>query len=100
MAYCGPKGIKLSEFLSWPDDDQAAALAWQAHEGRRCGSCGTHPDEWDPEAGGSRGAYTPEVYACRGCERLEQLRDSDAVPKGVKGLHLRLVRAVRRRPAA
>lgn len=96
MAYCGPRGIPLSTFLAWPEDDQNAALMWQAYEARRCGSCGTHPDVWDPEAGGDPMALAPEPYHCRGCERLEQLRDSDAVDPHAKGIHLRLVP---RRPA-
>ncbi|GAB2613541.1 hypothetical protein GCM10027067_26360 [Pseudactinotalea suaedae] len=45
MRYCGPKGIPLDEFLSWPQTSQDAALEWQAHEQRRCGQCGYHPEE-------------------------------------------------------
>jgi hypothetical protein len=91
MAYCGPRGIPLTTFLSWADSDQDAALQWQVHESRRCPSCGTHPDVWDPAEGGDRFALTAEPFVCRGCERLEQLQGSDAIPQDVKGMHLRLV---------
>lgn len=92
MAYCGPRGIPLSRFLDWPQADQDAALLWQAHEARRCSSCGTHPDVWDPDAGGDRNALVAEPHFCRGCERLEQLRGSDVIDPNAKGVHLRLVR--------
>ncbi len=36
MAYCGPRGIPLTEFLAWDETDQDAALAWQSYESRRC----------------------------------------------------------------
>jgi hypothetical protein len=45
MRYCGPRGIPLSTFLSWPRADQDAALTWQAHEAERCPGCGRHPDD-------------------------------------------------------
>ena len=45
MRYCGPRGIPLSQFLAWAQPDQDTALAWQAREALRCGSCGHHPDD-------------------------------------------------------
>ncbi len=86
MAYCGPRGIPLSVFLSWPEPDQQAALGWAAHEARRCGSCGTHPDDW----AGDRGAFHPEVFQCPGCVQLERQREAPDVVNGARGLHLRL----------
>lgn len=84
MAYCGPRGIPLSVFLSWDDQDQDAALAWQAHEARRCPSCKTHPDEWDPDTGGRRDAYTADVAVCPGCRNLDTAKanNADKVPAG------------------
>jgi hypothetical protein len=88
MAYCGPKGIPLSTFLTWPDEDQQAALAWQSHEGRRH-TCGTHPEDWTGADGRPVDAVHYVEQVCRGCqvqaiaqERLEQGRD------GTKGLGL------------
>lgn len=89
MAYCGPKGIPLSQFLSWHEDDQDAALLWQAHEGRRCRSCGTHPDDWDPDKGGRRDAYTAEVVVCPGCRSIDAARDRESETK-IQGAHLML----------
>jgi len=63
MAYCGPRGIPLSTFLSWPQEDQDAALAWQGHEGRRCGTCGYHPDD---------GGAHAHINVCRGCVAREK----------------------------
>ena len=46
MAYCGPRGIRYSEFLGWSDLDRSAALAWQADQDARCGGCGQYRDLW------------------------------------------------------
>lgn len=76
MAYCGPRGIALDDFLAWSQHSQDAALVWSAHESRRCPGCGTHPEDWDPAKGGSRDArhWHPEV--CVGCQR-KQAADAD-----------------------
>lgn len=67
MAYCGPRGIALSTFLSWPQADQDAALEWSAHESRRCPSCGTHPDDDRPRH------WHPQV--CVGCQQKQRAQD-------------------------
>lgn len=67
MDYCGPKGIPHSGFLAWSEDDQQKALWWQAREAQRCTGCGTHPDDWNEDVGGSRDAYVPEERTCPGC---------------------------------
>lgn len=91
MAYCGPKGIPLSTFLSWRDDDRHAALAWQAYESRRCRDCGSHPEDWDPERDGSRTAFKAEATECQGCVDLQRLRD-DPDLRDRRGIHLHLTR--------
>jgi hypothetical protein len=91
MAYCGPKGIPLSTFLTWRDDDQEAALAWQAYENRRCGDCGTHPEDWDETQGGSRDAWRVQPTICEGCVALQQARDNDEL-RNRRGVHLHLTR--------
>lgn len=92
MAYCGPRGIPLSTFLEWDELDQDAALVWQAHEARRCPSCGTHPDDWNPEAGGRRDAYTAEAVVCPGCRALDSARSHEHNAKPPHGAHLMLTR--------
>jgi hypothetical protein len=82
MDYCGPKGLPLSEFLSWSQPDQDNALWWQAYESRRCGGCGTHPDDWDDPY-----AFHAESYTCRGCEFIQAKRDAVA---DSPGQHIRL----------
>jgi len=77
MAYCGPRGIPLSKFLAWADHDQDAALAWQAHEARRCPHCGTHPDDWNPDKGGRRDAFHGQVVICPGCQQIESSRERE-----------------------
>lgn len=67
MAYCGPRGIPLSAFLGWSQDDQDAALAWQADQAQRCPRCGTHPD--DPAGEASK-------HVCRGCARIHEAQES------------------------
>lgn len=78
MAYCGPKGIALSAFLDWPQEDQDAALEWAAYENRRCGRCGSHPAE---------GTNHVHVDLCQGCQRLDAVREDVKDP----GLHAHLV---------
>jgi DNA-directed RNA polymerase subunit RPC12/RpoP len=90
MAYCGPRGIPLSTFLSWPRADQDAALAWMAYEARRCGRCGTHLDDWKEAEGGSRNAYHAEQYACPGCARLGQAQTALRDSKAPDHFHVRL----------
>lgn len=94
MAYCGPKGIPLSVFLSWREDDQQAALAWQTWDATRCKGCGTHSEDWDPEQAGSRDAYRAEATVCQGCVELQRLRDSPEIQSGIRGVHLGLRRNV------
>lgn len=78
MAYCGPRGIPLSQFLQWPRADQDAALSWSAFENRRCKSCGTHPDEWDDD----RLAYHAHLTECRGCKQSQRLAARDDAQRG------------------
>jgi hypothetical protein len=63
MGYCGPRGIALDTFLSWPQSSQDAALEWVGYEARRCQSCGSHPDE------GPRHAH---IRICSGCIARDQ----------------------------
>ncbi|MHB1063528.1 MAG: hypothetical protein ACYC1Z_03380 [Georgenia sp.] len=78
MGYCGPRGLALSTFLSWPQEDQDAALAWQGHESRRCSSCGFHPDD---------GGVHSHIDVCPGCVALEHAR-KDA--SKINGSHVRI----------
>ena len=91
MAYCGPRGIALSAFLSWSQADQDAALGWAAHEARRCSGCGTHPDDWNEAAGGSRYAYHAEIHQCEGCMHLQRTKEGERFASGQeRGLQPRL----------
>ncbi len=87
MAYCGPGRIPHSWFLGgpyrWTAADREKALAWQRRESRRCSSCGTRHDEWDPDEGGDEAAYKAVAIRCPGCEsrqRVEKaLTDADGL---------------------
>jgi hypothetical protein len=74
MDYCGPRGLPRSRFLGWRQDDQDAALLWVIRTRQRCGECGTHPDDWDPEVGGHGRAHVAHEYTCRGCAALDNRR--------------------------
>lgn len=78
MAYCGPRGIALDTFLSWPKRSQDAALEWAAFEARRCKSCGTHPDEWadDPLA------FHAHLQQCKGCQEQQRVAESPEAKQG------------------
>lgn len=69
VGYCAPLGIPLSQFLRWSKADQDVAVAWHIESQRRCSSCGTHPDDWDPDAGGHLDAYVPATEICPGCAK-------------------------------
>jgi len=72
MGYCGPRGIPLSTFLSWSQEDQDAALAWQGYEARRDSTCGYHPDE---------GKVHAHIDVCPGCvAREKRLKEASEIP--------------------
>lgn len=62
--------IPLSSFLSWPDDDQDKALAYERYLAGVCSGCGTHRDDWKAD----RQAYVAEIGSCIGCETVDQGR--------------------------
>lgn len=87
MEYCGPRGLAHDEFLQWSPHARDAALSWLVWSREACSSCGTRPDEWNPERGGHLHAYEAVRHVCRGCEvraRAEKDLAKDA-EKGVKG---------------
>jgi len=77
MAYCGPKALPLSQFLTWDQADQDAALTWQAYEAARCPGCGSHPDE---------PAKHFHVDVCPTCVQLDHARESEDAK--VRGAHI------------
>lgn len=83
MNYCGPRGIPLHAFLEWPQESQDAALAWAAHEARRCPGCRTHRDDWADRAEPVH--WHDEV--CPGCQHkanaVKQLQNDADGTKGV-----------------
>lgn len=97
MAYCGPRGIPESTFLGsptpgvWTDTDRLAALEWQLWESRRCPSCGTHAEDWDPELGGQRHAYSARLHECEGCVRIEQVGRTEESKR--PGMRIRVTKA-------
>lgn len=91
MAVAAAYKIRHSEFLTWDTDDRDKALWHHIREQQTCRSCGTRPDEWDPEQGGDRHAYVANVDVCRGCQQLEGRRDSMTGDEG-RGIHIALAR--------
>lgn len=76
MDYCGPKPLRYAEFLEWDDLSRSAALAWQARENAKCGSCGQVKADWT-DAEGRQQHPAPFVVVdhwCPGCEALGQRR--------------------------
>lgn len=53
-----------------------------------CGGCGTRQDEWDPETGGDRHAYTASDTRCPGCQAIEH-KQAD-LPDGRAGAGLKV----------
>lgn len=93
MAVCEKYQISHSHYLGgpaeWTAADRAKAEAYAAWEREACGSCGTHPDWWDPEKGGHRYAFVADAQRCPGCEVKEQLRDQ--IDNDAKGIHVCLI---------
>lgn len=79
-----PLGIPHSEFLSWDEDDQDKALAYQHEQSIRCGECGTSRAEWEDDPL----AYMGDAWTCMGCEtiELEQENTADAREAGARGV--------------
>jgi hypothetical protein len=95
LTYCVPLGIPHSTFLSWDTADQDKALAWIIVEKTRCGSCGTHTDEWIDEDGYHK---EPEPfhavgYRCHGCQALDEEREK--LPERESGWHVHFQRGPR-----
>jgi predicted Fe-S protein YdhL (DUF1289 family) len=89
LAYCVPLGIPHSRFLSWSDDDQDKALAWQREQRKVCRGCGTRKEEWDRD----KFAYVGETTYCPGCDLLAQEQENlqEMEERGQKGVGVRLV---------
>ncbi|AEA27924.1 hypothetical protein Psed_5797 [Pseudonocardia dioxanivorans CB1190] len=94
MAYCGPRGIPWTEFLSWDKWSRDAAILWARQQAETC-TCGTRLEEWDPKAGGHPAAYVATVRSCPGCAALER-RDERLRAEIEKGEKPRGSRAVLR----
>lgn len=92
MDYCGPIGLARSEFLTWRNDDQVAALAWMMDQRMRCPN-GHYEDEWrDPADPTGRRPRLPPPYVadtrrCLACEAIEQERAS-IPPHASKGVYV------------
>jgi hypothetical protein len=85
--------ISHSVFLAWSKADRDKALWAHIREAQTCSGCGTRPEEWDPDQGGSRTAYLPSVTTCPGCQRIGERQahlahGRDHIPPGTK-VHLR-----------
>ncbi len=69
MRLCNEWHMPHSEFLKWKPQDQANALAYFAHEARRCRQCGIHPDDWpDPEVP----LFDAVLEVCPGCAETDR----------------------------
>jgi hypothetical protein len=70
--------IPLSEWRSWSEDDQDAALAWLGYLAEQraatCSGCGTRRDEWINPKTKRRyrnPPYVAEIVECPGCAECE-----------------------------
>jgi hypothetical protein len=63
MHLCKEYQIRHGQFMEWPPEDRAKALAHLVEEGQRCSSCGTAAWEWEENPY----AYEPIAQLCKGC---------------------------------
>jgi hypothetical protein len=77
MQFCNQAGIPHSEFLSWEESDQEAAMEYELHSGERCPGCGTFPSDWLDEKGQHKEPqpFLAHTVNCLGCEALAEARD-------------------------
>lgn len=85
MDYCAPRGIPHSVFLTWSEDDQDKAIGWTLDQRKKCGQCGSYPDDWmDPET--KIPHHPPPMFAhsftCMGCVTIE--REAEEARKALK----------------
>jgi hypothetical protein len=82
-----------SEFLEYSADDRDKAIWFYLRKRQTCQSCGTRPDEWDPEKGGHRAAYLPQIRTCQGCVVIERTREAPQLQSpGARGMSVGLTR--------
>lgn len=59
-----------------------------AERAKMCRNCGTRLEDWNPDEGGGRFAYTAYYERCPGCELLEQeeenVKREFESPKGIR----------------
>lgn len=79
-----------SEFLSKSKDDQDKAINLYLWEKSACQTCGTRPEEWDPEHGGSRHAYSAALGHCRGCQEIDSKREQLQSGPQIRGTYITL----------
>ena len=95
LAVCADYKIRHSEFLGWSQLDRDKAIWHLMQQREACPSCGTRPDEWDPEKGGHRRAYIARKRRCYGCEAKQQVEASIDPEKEGRGVHVMLERGKR-----
>jgi hypothetical protein len=84
--------IRHSEFLSWSQDDRDKAINYHLWKRAACSTCGTRQEEWDPERGGDRHAYSAVLGHCRGCQEIESKREQMKSGPQIRGTYLALQR--------
>lgn len=85
-------GLLHSEFLRKPKDDRDKAILRHIRKKSTCGTCGTRPEEWDPERGGDRHAYSGALGHCRGCQEIESQREQMKSGPQIRGTYITLLR--------
>lgn len=80
-----------SEFLAYSAADRDGAIWQYIRERQTCQGCGTRPDEWDPDKGGHRAAYFPQITVCQGCIGIERLQEKIREEEG-RGMRVGLRR--------
>lgn len=96
-------GVSHSHFLGGPSGwtalDRDKAVWYEIYERERCPSCGTRPDEWDPDKGGHDHAYVGELHKCWGCHETAKIEKSaeSKIKQAGPGTTVRLTRNPRAR---
>jgi hypothetical protein len=78
--------------LRWNKDDRDKAIHHHLRKRSACSSCGTRPEEWDPERGGNRHAYSAVLGHCRGCQQIESQREQMKSGPQIRGTFITLQR--------
>lgn len=84
-------GIPHSVFLSWSEDDQDKALAFEEVKSEVCPQCATRESDWVDDEGYPLDdpRFQPVTHRCHGCAEIAKLKRT--IPDDEEGIFVLFV---------